>query len=351
MKTTRTSSIICVTLLQTVFATEKTTSTTLHLKKRTVPVPSRTHYYNSQLEEQHDLTGLHPFTWDDVSTQSRRLVGNKNEHEEEHVYYQNRRDEEQHDTSSSTNTTYTTHDEDYNSKNKTKPWGKVLGATIIINLVTLTGVIFLIPCVSKSFWRNILKSSTVESSTLGDETTNTREAEIQQEEAREANIQKLIDIFIPPFAAGALLSTVVFLVIPESIMALQVAAMMKVSPESKGDHYDHEDDFHNHIRRLENHNGEHDDHKGEFLTGAVWRFGAALLGGFMLPIMLAVLFPQKWEHDSDDSCVADTAVAVLPDEQAILTSKSSTEQESENGIMNTNNRHSLGEEHQHGMFF
>jgi len=66
-----------------------------------------------------------------------------------------------------------------------------------------------------------------------------------------------------------------------------------------------EGDGHDHRRWLENHDGHdhddhashddhsgHDDHAGHDDHGeATWQFGASVMGGFLLPILFAVIFP------------------------------------------------------------
>ena len=316
--------ILFVTLLQTFLAEEKTASIPLALKR----IPP-THSIHAHFED-HPSELAQPFTRKNMSIQRHQLVdGESEEHEKDNM---DKNDRNKHH-----------HDDDH----RNKPWGEVLGATIIVNLAALVGVIFLIPCVSKSSWKFLAhckNASVIENSNLEDETMNTRDAgEIQQEEAAwEAQIQKFIDIFIPPFAAGALLSTVVFMVIPESIMALQVAAMKKALPESKADHFDYEiDSVHDNLI--------HDVNEGEeILKGAVWRFGVALLAGFMLPIMFEVLFPQKFEHNRDDSCVHDDTVPVEPDAEITLKSSEELQVLGDHDDINDNNR-DLSREEQHGM--
>jgi zinc transporter ZupT len=48
---------------------------------------------------------------------------------------------------------------------------------------------------------------------------------------------------------------------------------------------------------------EEDAHEGEASPDAVWRFGASLIGGFMLPMLLDALFPRNKKHVDGDMCV------------------------------------------------
>ena len=181
------------------------------------------------------------------------------------------------------------HDE---NRGPNKPWGKVIISTLLINLVTLSGIIFLVPAFSRSMKHRIAAAICW---------TADREVHADQDgdcgECREdvsAQHSKVLDIFIPSFAAGALLSTVVFLVLPEALTLLNNAMVNEEEPQ--------EDDHAGHDRRyLEYHEG-HDDHGSELDTGAVWRFGVGILGGFMLPILLGALFPRSIEHKCDSDC-------------------------------------------------
>ena len=156
-------------------------------------------------------------------------------------------------------------------EDRSKPWGRVFGATILVNIATLSGVVFLAPAVS----RHGCKIFT--GHTSNKDTTS--------------RSKKYMDLIVPAFAAGALLSTIVFLVLPEGLMALQRA----FSEDHENDEVDHDDhEGHDH-RFLE---GE-DNHEGELLVPAVWRFGAMLLFGFLLPVVFEALFPKKVPKDEE----------------------------------------------------
>ena len=152
-----------------------------------------------------------------------------------------------------------------------KPWGKVIGSSILINLGTLSGVV-LIPC--------FLKNSKLT-------------ADPGHADAKAVNRQRLIlNIIIPAFATGALLATVLFLILPEAIAMLHASF-----PEAEDAHAGHDHRF------LEDHAGhddEDEEHVGEIPVDAVWRFGAATLGGFMLPILIGLLFPKELNEEKKE---------------------------------------------------
>ena len=153
------------------------------------------------------------------------------------------------------------HDQEAEASSSTsKPWGQMIGFTLLINLATLSGVVFFLP----------LKK-------CGD-----------------VNSKHWLDVLIPSFASGALLATSVFLVIPEGMFLIQ--KYLNEQQEASDNHDGHEG--HNHVRWLQE--DDHDDHSGEFTPDAIWRFGAALLGGFMLPMILEMIFPtHHHDHDHD----------------------------------------------------
>ena len=46
---------------------------------------------------------------------------------------------------------------------------------------------------------------------------------------------------------------------------------------------------------------DHDDH-GDEVKGVEWKFGCAILGGYLLPLIIAAAFPRHREHECDDDC-------------------------------------------------
>ena len=203
-----------------------------------------------------------------------------------------------------------------------KPWGKVIGFTLIVNLATLSGVIFLIPVISKKtrawvqsfFWDDVVPKEPTEKEEVGG---------------------TFLDITIPSFASGALLGTAIFLVIPEAIYLIQTHV-------SEGDlHADEDGEIHHDgeeepMARLLQHTSnmvvdgmtrflnetdpeeEHEEHAGEILPAAIWRFGSALLGGFMLPMLFELLFPRSanlQEHFEGDHCLDESEDVDAKDEE------------------------------------
>jgi zinc transporter ZupT len=128
-----------------------------------------------------------------------------------------------------------------------KPWGDVIAGSLIINLVTFSGVIL----TSSFACFNRMRRS------KGD-TTGFR--------------SMMHRIAIPSFAGGALLATVVFLLIPEAFELLEHAT--EEEEHSSTEVY------------VEGEEAHEDDYEG-----AQWRFGLALLCGFLFPVLLGTLFP------------------------------------------------------------
>ena len=179
-------------------------------------------------------------------------------------------------------------DEDHDDTSK--PWGLVIGFTLLVNLATLTGVLFLIPMLSRKA-RAWVKS--VFSNEALPETPEKKE---------NVGSSTFLNIAIPSFASGALLAMAVFLVIPEALYLIQ-----SFLNESGEEHDDHDEDAHRRfLEEEEGHGEEHDEHAGELTPAAIWRFGASLLGGFMLPMLFDLLLPRnrversKVHFDGDD---------------------------------------------------
>jgi zinc transporter ZupT len=104
----------------------------------------------------------------------------------------------------------------------------------------------------------------------------------------------LHNMVIPSFAAGALLATVVFLLIPEAFELLE-----------DGGHDDHDADRVRDLQETETYS----IHKEE----AKWKFGAACLGGFIIPILMGALFPAPDVSDCED-CNLEEAEAFRQEE-------------------------------------
>jgi zinc transporter ZupT len=93
---------------------------------------------------------------------------------------------------------------------------------------------------------------------------------------------------IPSFASGALLATTVFLLIPESLELLASG-----TDHSEAEHLD--ESLHRRYLVSSNetdHYLEDEEHQEEEAnnSGAAWKFGSALLGGFLLPVLLNAIF-------------------------------------------------------------
>jgi zinc transporter ZupT len=177
------------------------------------------------------------------------------------------------------------HDEDDHGEDKDKPWGSVIAFTLLVNLATLTGVLFLIPMFSR-------KTRAWVNSVFRNEAHPDPAAQDHQPKKEEGG-SRFFDIAVPSFASGALLATAVFLVIPDGLYLIQ--SFLTESEE------EHDEDGHR--RFLEGEESEdHDEHAGEISPEAIWRFGASLLGGFMLPMLFDVLLPRNREHIDGDYC-------------------------------------------------
>jgi hypothetical protein len=152
-------------------------------------------------------------------------------------------------------------DEEYHREDK--PWGEVIVASILINLASLVGLFFLVGSFAAEKY---LKPGVA-----------------REKEPRKWNFT---DNMIPSFACGALLATAIFLIIPESYNLISAY----VEEDLAG-----EDDEHDAHRMLEE--DDHEDHVDTDVPVA-WRFGVSIIGGFLLPIVTSMIFPQKLEPES-----------------------------------------------------
>ncbi|KAL3775472.1 hypothetical protein ACHAW5_005523 [Stephanodiscus triporus] len=150
-----------------------------------------------------------------------------------------------------------------------KPYGAVIGATLLVNVATLSGLVLVI---FTSIHRRCHK--------LGRDGDGAMSA--------------LFDICIYSFAAGALLATAVFLVLPEALALIRGGHDEEEHAEEEGrrrslqgaDDAEHEE-----------HAGEEGGEKSESVAAA--QFGCAFIGGFLLPLLFAVLF----HVDDPDGCL------------------------------------------------
>jgi hypothetical protein len=121
----------------------------------------------------------------------------------------------------------------------------VLGAALLVNLVTLVGVFF----IAGERLRKVFCPTWISHG--------------------EQHIL-WTHVLIPMFACGALLTTAFFIVLPEGLELI------------KADFSGEENDSgHNHRRSLQG-----DDNPGE--AAATWRFGTAVLGGFLILITMSM---------------------------------------------------------------
>jgi zinc transporter ZupT len=141
-----------------------------------------------------------------------------------------------------------------------KAWGDAIGASLVIQVTTLSGLI--IVCAA-SCLEKLRRRFSVHPGLVSD-----------------AAWRCMVEIIIPSFAAGALLATAVFLIIPEALELLSSGG----SSHSE----EHEE------TTLEDHGTEESTHRE---SGAAWKFGSALLGGFLFPILLGALFPSHHRRE------------------------------------------------------
>ena len=132
-----------------------------------------------------------------------------------------------------------------------KPWGAAIGAALLVNLATLIGVVVLVPTMLRG---RFYKSS-----------------------FNKQRLHWILHTLVPSCASGALLATAVFLLLPESILLIGSA-----TGAAEHEH-----------RALQEDNAE-----GEM----AWKFGASFLGGFLLPIIMASLFPHGHNKEQVSEC-------------------------------------------------
>jgi len=182
---------------------------------------------------------------------------------------------------------------------KEEPFFYVLLATLIVAVVTLASLLSLIPvlmrarwsCFKSAFWvahRHVVKPSEsardfFQMGTTGESVRYNAANPGTDRQSIEAAATLLTDIFVPSFASGAILATVLFLIVPESILLIQ--------------------------RGTSSYNGEI-----EIVSGTVARFGVALMVGFCLPLMLGAFFPRSSEYSQPPECAK-------PDEKEQLSNK------------------------------
>ena len=174
-----------------------------------------------------------------------------------------------------------------------KKWGEVIGLTLIVNLATLSGVLFFIPLLSRkarAWVKSVCWSDAVPTPELP------KDAAQDDDIARKTHT---LDLIVPSFASGALLATAVFLIIPEALVLINTYVG---NHGEEGDEHDHE---HIRILQTDDNMGAHDEHEGEISPKAIWRFGASLLAGFLLPLLIEAI-AASFRHKDGDQCTTNT---------------------------------------------
>lgn len=161
-----------------------------------------------------------------------------------------------------------------------EPWGAVIGATLLVNVATFSGVLIL---VLPAMYRGVLKYRGIPAGTSAAANGNGR----------------FFDIVIPGFAVGALVATAVFLVLPEAVNYLSGGA--HAGHEGEGEGGDHDGHGHRFLQ-------EEDSHAGEGSAAA--KFGCSVLGGFLLPFVFAIIFHHSDPNANEDAQERKASVAV-----------------------------------------
>lgn len=157
------------------------------------------------------------------------------------------------------------HDEDLTTTtsaadSESKPWGQAIGFALLVNLATLIGLLVLIPTIMAGAFCSKWK---------------------QPSQARSERLHYVLSNVIPSFACGALLATTVFLILPEAILLIASATGLME---------------HDHRRQLQ------DEAHDSAETQLAWKFGASLLGGYLIPVILGSVFPHAHEADVVPEC-------------------------------------------------
>lgn len=190
------------------------------------------------------------------------------------------------DASNATDTDHDNHDESGEVSNVSKPWGDAIAASLIIQAVTFSGLLLL--GFGSCFRQWSMSQSQVSGSAA--------------EKRKKANDswKCMVEIVIPSFAAGALLATAVFLIIPEAFELLN------------GGHAEHggEEEAHEEHAAVDEFSGEEEVHAEEEHeeSGAAWKFGVALLCGFLFPILLGSLFHNAHQGEQIGSAAESVAM-------------------------------------------
>lgn len=152
-----------------------------------------------------------------------------------------------------------------------KPWGVTIGSTLLVNAVTLSGVVSILP-VARYF-------------SIGKVGTSGEVSNIMQ------TFPVSLDITLSAFSAGAILSAAMMLLMPEALHKLHAGY---VANKPEGD----EHAGHNHRRFLEG-DEEEEEHVEEIPVAVVWKWGTCILAGFILSYLLDLFFATYNTAPSD----------------------------------------------------
>ena len=210
----------------------------------------------------------------------------EDEEHSSHTSHDSHDEGEEHSEEVEEHSSHDYHDEA--DKTQDKPFLLVLATTLLVNLITLVGVLTLIPlmvrkgghCCNAAFWSSSSSEADNEEGVINDEKVS--------KAARRAHF---FEIFVPSLSCGALFTTTFFLIVPESIAFIQSAILVSQSDE-EGGHEDH---------------GEEDL---EILPGTIARFGTSLVAGYMLPSIIRALYPKSSGHSRDDDEKADVGIGM-----------------------------------------
>jgi len=200
------------------------------------------------------------------------------------------------------------------------PWGPVILASIIVNLATLSGCLII---VMTAMHRGLLKRQRGGAADDG-----------------VAGHGKLFDLCVPAFAVGALIATAVFLIFPEALHLIEGGHDSHGEGDAHDDHSGHD---HRYLQE-DDHSGHDDSAEGENAA----KFGCAILGGFLLPLVFSIFFHHKEDEGFDlnpseegedcESCNAEdasnveTGIAMAPKTPGAIAKKMSQSELDASGI-------------------
>ena len=199
------------------------------------------------------------------------------------------------------------------------PWGSIIGASFLVQLVTLSGLALLAsglivrrcsrrrsedtsrreessalqlhnpPTCATKYVRGLLllANGVVYRQGLASSSSSQRtNATVQSPRDLVSLSRRWTHGMIPGFATGALISTVVFLLIPEALELLN----------SSSEDVDHSGHDHRFLQEDLDH-----DHS----SGPAWKFGVAFLCGFLFPLLLGGCFPDHDDVRREETSATD----------------------------------------------